>query len=196
VRTAIVAVAVALGVVASASNVTTSRTQAGQVAATIKAAAMPGDVVGYCPDQLGPSVSRLLPASLVQFTFPASQTPHRVDWYDYAARNAAGQPSAFARTLAARAGAAHNIWYVWIGGYKTLAFKCEAVINQLAALRPGAAGTYMIVATNGYVITNPVAVSGARTLSVTQVVRPDTKAHGNLNSVFEEQSLVRFPAAP
>jgi hypothetical protein len=196
VRRAMVAVAVGLGLVASASNVTTSRTQAGQVAATIKAAAKPGDVVGYCPDQLGPSVSRLLPSTVVQFTFPASQTPQRVDWYDYRARNAAGQPTAFARTLAARAGAAHNIWYVWIGGYKTLAFKCEAVISQLAALRPGAAGTDMIVTSNGFVITNPDAVSGARTLSVTQVVKPDTKAHGNLNSVFEEQSLVRFPAAP
>jgi hypothetical protein len=54
----------------------------------------------------------------------------------------------------------------------------------------------MIVTTNGYVITNRDAPSGARSLSLTQVVKPDTKAHGNLNSVFEEQALVLFPAAP
>jgi uncharacterized membrane protein len=52
VKTGVLAVAVALGLVASASNVTTNRTQAGQVAAAIRAGAKPGDVVGYCPDQL------------------------------------------------------------------------------------------------------------------------------------------------
>ena len=170
-----VAVAVGLGLVASATNVTTSRTQAGQVAVAINAAAKPGDVVGYCPDQLGPSVSHLLPSTLVQLTFPAGQPPQRVDWYDYGARNAAGQPPAFAQTLAARAGPGHNIWYVWIGGYKTLDFKCEAVINQLADLRHGATGTGMILTANGQVLTNAHVVSGARTVSVTQVVRPDTK---------------------
>ena len=149
VRTGVVAVAVGLGLVASATDVTTSRTQAGPVAAAITAAAKPGDVVAYCPDQLGPSVSRLLPSTLVQLTFPAGRPPQRVDWYDYGARNAAGQPPAFARTLAARAGPGHNIWYVWIGGYKILGFKCEAVINQLAGLRPGATGNGMILTANG-----------------------------------------------
>ena len=43
VRTGVLAVAVALGLAASASNVTTNRTQAGQVAAAINAAAKPGD---------------------------------------------------------------------------------------------------------------------------------------------------------
>jgi hypothetical protein len=168
VKTGVLAVAVALGLAASASNVTTNRTQAGQVAAAIRAGAKPGDVVGYCPDQLGPSVSRLLPSNLVQLTFPAGQPPQRVDWFDYSARNAAGQPAAYARTLADRAGPGHAIWLVWLSGYLTLDFKCEAVTNQLASLRPGA----------------------------TQVVRPDVKAHDDLTGVFEQQALFRFPATP
>ena len=119
VRLGVLAVAVALGLAAAASNVTTNRTQAGQVAAAIRAGAKPGDVVGYCPDQLGPSVSRLLPSNLVQLAFPTGQPPQRVDWYDYSARNAAGQPATFARSLAARAGPGHSIWLVWLSGYKS-----------------------------------------------------------------------------
>jgi hypothetical protein len=164
----VLAVAIALGLVAASANVTTDRTQAGQVAAAISAAAKPGDVVGYCPDQLGPSVSRLLPSDLVQLTFPAGAPPQRVDWSDYAARNAAGQPAAFARTLATRAGPGHNIWLVWISGYRTLDLKCETLTNQLASLRPGA----------------------------TQVVRPNVNGHDDLTGVYEAQALFRFPAAP
>jgi uncharacterized membrane protein len=168
VRTGVVAVAVALGLAAASANVTTNRTQAGQVAAAISAAAKPGDVVGYCPDQLGPSVSRLLPSDLVQLTFPAAAPPQRVDWYNYSARNAAGQPAAFARTLAARAGPGRTIWLVWISGYRTLDLKCETLTNQLASLRPGA----------------------------TQVVRPNVNGHDDLTGVYEAQALFRFPAAP
>jgi hypothetical protein len=168
IRTVVVGVAVVLGLVAASSNVTTNRTQAGQVAAAIRAGAKPGDVVGYCPDQLGPSVSRLLPSDLVQLTFPAAQPPQRVDWYNYATRNAAGQPAAYARTLVNRAGPGHDIWMVWLGGYRSLDYKCEAVTNQLSALRPGA----------------------------TQVVRPDINTLDNLTGVYEAQALFRYPANP
>ena len=71
-------------------------------------------------------------------------------------------------TLADRAGPGHAIWLVWLSGYLTLDFKCEAVTNQLASLRPGG----------------------------TQVVRPDVKAHDDLTGVFEQQALFRFPATP
>jgi uncharacterized membrane protein len=166
--TGVLTVAVVLGLAAAASNVTTDRTQAGQVAAAIRASAKPGDVVVYCPDQLGPSVSRLLPSDLVQLTFPNDQPPQRVDWYDYASRNAAGQPAAYAQTLVAKAGPGHNIWLVWLSGYRTLDFKCEAVTTQLASLRPG----------------------------TTQVVRPNTNGHDDLTGVYEQQALYRYPATP
>src|SRR6185295_7782174 len=58
------------------------RTQAASVARHLRAEAQPGDVVTYCPDQLGPSVSRLLPANLglTQLTYPRATGPTFVDW--------------------------------------------------------------------------------------------------------------------
>ena len=46
------------GLVSSAQNVTTQRTQANAVAAAINTQAKPGDIIAFCPDQLGPSVYR------------------------------------------------------------------------------------------------------------------------------------------
>src|SRR5262249_24383933 len=75
------------------------RTQARPVADEILFGAKPGDVVLYCPDQLGPSVSRLVGGKhLVQVTFPALDRPERVDWVGYKKRrervdtNACAQP--------------------------------------------------------------------------------------------------------
>ncbi|HEY1734736.1 MAG TPA: glycosyltransferase family 39 protein, partial [Acidimicrobiales bacterium] len=52
-RAVVVAVVALAGVAASIPNVTTQRTQAPAVAATLAAHAQPGDIVAYCPDQLG-----------------------------------------------------------------------------------------------------------------------------------------------
>jgi uncharacterized protein (TIGR03382 family) len=127
---------VVIGFVGGARNVVTNRTQASEVTDHITAAAKPGDVVGYCPDQLGPDVSRLLPASLAvkQYTFPRFASPKFVDWVDYADRNAKASPDAFARSLLSRA-QGHTIWMVYSTGYKTLDGKCEAILNSLAASR-------------------------------------------------------------
>ena len=58
VRVVIVGLAVVAGLVSSAQNVTTQRTQANAVAVAINAQAKPGDIIAFCPDQLGPSVYR------------------------------------------------------------------------------------------------------------------------------------------
>lgn len=139
VRYGVVGLAVVLGLSTSASNVTFPRTQAGQVAAAIQASAHPGDVVGYCPDQLGPAVSRLLPTDLNQLTFPSGGSPRFVDWVDYAARNEAGNPAAFASALLARAGPNHTVWLVWAPDYLTLDGKCQAILSDLVASRPSSA---------------------------------------------------------
>lgn len=136
VRYGAVALIVVLGLAVSASNVTTNRTQAGQVAAAIRAEAHPGDVVGYCPDQLGPDVSRLLPNQLDQVTFPRDRGPRIVDWADYAKATGAASPAAFAALLNARAGSGHTVYLVWAPGYLTYGNKCQDIVTSLQALRP------------------------------------------------------------
>lgn len=135
IRYGVIAAVVALGLSISAANVTTDRTQAGQVAAAINAGAKPGDVVAYCPDQLGPAVSRLLKPGLVQLTFPNGAGPRIIDWADYAARNAAGNARAFSGRLLQQAGN-RDIWLVWAPNYLTLGGKCEAIESILVGMRP------------------------------------------------------------
>jgi hypothetical protein len=134
VRLAVVAVAVACGLAGAVPNIWTNRTQAGQVAAALAAAGRPGDVVAFCPDQLGPAVNRLLPAGRYQtVTFPRRTSPAFVDWVDYGAVNRAADPAAFAADAERLAGAGHQVWFVWMGGYQTLGSSCETIGAQLEA---------------------------------------------------------------
>ena len=136
VRYGVLAFVVVVGFVGGARNVVTNRTQASEVVDHLTARGEQGDVVGYCPDQLGPDVSRLIPASLgvEQFTFPNFDGPEFVDWVDYADRNAAASPDEYAQGLLERAGG-RPIWFVWSTGYRTFDNKCEQVLNVLATAR-------------------------------------------------------------
>ncbi|MFN2608700.1 MAG: glycosyltransferase family 39 protein [Acidimicrobiales bacterium] len=135
---ATVAVAVVLGFIAIVPNVVGDRTTAPKVAAILRAQGRPGDVVAYCPDQLGPAVSRLLgpKTGLVQLTFPGAGTPDRVDWVDYQARNHAATTAPFTSMLLERAGPDHTIWLVWSPDYRTFGTKCTALGDRLQAARP------------------------------------------------------------
>jgi hypothetical protein len=134
VRLAVTGVAVALGLAAAVPNAFLSRTQAGQVAAAVMARARPGDLVAYCPDQLGPAVSRLLGGGYREVTYPRRTGPQFVDWVDYAKVNEAADPAAFARYLNALAGPDHTIWYVTAPGYLTFGDSCSEIAGDLAAL--------------------------------------------------------------
>ncbi|HUY63902.1 MAG TPA: glycosyltransferase family 39 protein [Acidimicrobiales bacterium] len=135
-RHGVLAAAVAFGLAGSVPNIWTSRTQAGQVAATLAGLGRPGDVIGFCPDQLGPAVDRLVPPGRYQMvTFPRGTGPGLVDWVDYAAASAAGDPAAFAARLEAISAPTHQIWLVWAPGYQTFGTKCEAIENALLADR-------------------------------------------------------------
>jgi hypothetical protein len=125
----------ALGVVGGVHNAITDRTQVGKIATAIRAEAQPGDVVLICPDQLGPSVHRLLPSTLglVQLSYPMLDDPSLVDWRDYADRNGANDAVAIADAVVARARGAHSVWLVDDGSYKTYAGQCEAVETELGA---------------------------------------------------------------
>ena len=134
VRAGVVAIAVVLGIAASVPNVVTNRTQAGQVAAAIGATGRPGDIVAYCPDQLGPAVDRLLPAGRYsQVTFPHGTGPTFVDWVDYAAAVRAASPLEFAQHVERLAAAGHQIYVVWSPGYQAFGVKCEGIVQTLQA---------------------------------------------------------------
>jgi hypothetical protein len=125
-----------LGIVGGVRNVVYRRTSADTVASLIAAnGGKPGDLVAYCPDQLGPDVSRLLPDGYQQATFPDLGDPRFVNWVDYGTRMAKADPVAFGNELLARSGG-HTIWYVWMPGYRTLDKQCERVNDTLGNARP------------------------------------------------------------
>jgi uncharacterized membrane protein len=129
-----VGVALVLGVIGSVPAVLTPRTQAGPVAKALNARARPGDVVVYCPDQLGPAVSRLVDEpGLEQVVYPTRGRPERVDWTDYEQRNKASDPVAFGRDLAA---SGRTIWLVTAGGYRTFGDRCDILAETLRSSRP------------------------------------------------------------
>jgi mannosyltransferase len=140
VRTVVIAVAVIAGLALSVENIWTQRTQATQVASVLHAQARPGDVVAYCPDQLGPSVYRLTQgAGYRQITFPRGASPDLVDWIDYKAVAQAANPAAFARRLEAEAGTSHRIWLVWYPEYLGFGTKCQTLAADLLGA-PGYGG--------------------------------------------------------
>jgi mannosyltransferase len=139
-RDVIVASVLVLGLVGGAHNVVTDRTQLGPIGDVIRAEAQPGDVVLICPDQLGPATHRVVPSDVIQLSYPTLGDPSFVDWRDYADRNEAVDPAAVTDAALARAAAAHSVWYIESGGYKTFEGQCEAVEHLLGA-RLGAAST-------------------------------------------------------
>jgi len=133
----ILAVAVTLGFWANVPNIVGNRTNASKVASELNELGRTGDLVVYCPDQLGPSVSRLVEnEGLVQFGFPRQNPPHLVDWVDYEEVNAAARTSTFAQMLDERAGPTNSVWIVWAPGYKTYGTKCQNLIERLGEARP------------------------------------------------------------
>jgi len=133
---AVLAAVAVLGTVVGTEQVNAQRTQAIQVAAAIAGGARPGDVVAYCPDQLGPAVSRLLPDRLLtQVTFPRFDDPQRINWVDYGQVNAAANPGVFANQLLSMA-AGHQIWLVWEAGYRTFGNDCEQIRDAIEVARP------------------------------------------------------------
>jgi len=140
VRYVALALVAALGLVGGVRNLVENRTQAAQAAAVIRAEAEPGDVVVYCPDQVGPDVSRLLrdEEGLEQLTFPDGDPPEFVDWVDYQERIDRADTQAFAAEVLERAGETHTVWFVISPGYRNFEGECEAIEAGLSAGRPGA----------------------------------------------------------
>jgi mannosyltransferase len=135
IRAAVIGVAVLAGAVVSVQNVYTQRTQATQVAAVINQHAQPGDVIAFCPDQLGPAVYRLTSARgrYDMVTYPRGTSPEFVDWVDYKTTVQGTSVSGFATKLVAdsQKDSPHRIWLVWEPGYATFGTRCETLVNTL-----------------------------------------------------------------
>jgi mannosyltransferase len=120
----------AFGLIGVGWNNYFERTQSPEIAGFVADHAQPGDVVVYCPDQLGPDMSREMPDGLVELAYPTLDSPERVDWVDYAERNAAADPLALADEVRQRA-AGHDIFVVWKAEYLTFGQQCEQFLNQV-----------------------------------------------------------------
>jgi mannosyltransferase len=131
----VLVVVVAFGFAGGVRNVVTQRTQAPEVASVLRHEAKPGDLVVYCPDQVGPAVHRLVQNGLREVVYPSFAPPAFIDWVDYKKRLAAADPASFARAALARAGS-HTLWYVSAPGYITHTGTCEALSADLAQARP------------------------------------------------------------
>jgi hypothetical protein len=112
------------------------RTQSPQIASAVADHAQPGDVVVYCPDQLGPDYSREMPDGLVELAYPTLDAPDRIDWVDYASRNAAADPLALADEVRRIAGD-HDIFVVWKAEYLTYGLQCEQFLHEVGQGRTG-----------------------------------------------------------
>ncbi|MGI9051400.1 MAG: glycosyltransferase family 39 protein, partial [Ilumatobacteraceae bacterium] len=96
---AVVGVLGVAGLVLAAMEVATDRTRSAAFVEPLREHSAAGDVLIYCPDQLGPAASRLLEQSgvddLRQYVYPTQRAPDRVDWIDYTARHQDADPDSF-----------------------------------------------------------------------------------------------------
>lgn len=131
-RTAVLAVVAVLGMVGALAAPFQRRTQANQVVAHLHT--VPGDVVAFCPDQLGPAVHRLAPDAGRQVVYPNFASPAMVNWVDYKQRIKASHPVAFAKQLLAMAHG-HTIYFVFATDYELYSNRCSDVATALAVSR-------------------------------------------------------------
>jgi len=133
-RRTMLAVLVVAELAVCVQNAWQPRSQAGLVAAVLDRQARPGDVVVYCPDQLGPQTARLTHTGVRQVVFPNFASPAVVDWVDYRERIRTADPQRFVQQVNAMAGT-HKVWLVWSLQVKPLTNDCSGVIDNLVALR-------------------------------------------------------------
>ncbi len=122
------------GVVVAADDARRDRSQGQQVAQAIEEAGQVGDAIVMCPDQLGPAVLRYLDLTSEVLTFPPTDDPARVDWYNYHDRIAGAEPAETAAAADEIAGSA-SVWLVMAPGYHGFGQRCEALSTELGRVR-------------------------------------------------------------
>jgi mannosyltransferase len=137
VRAVVLVVVAVLGLATALPHLTDPRTQAGEVARALADAA-PGDVVVFCPDQLGPAVARLVPPQrrLDLVVYPDLRPADRVDWTDYEQRMTSAPSAAVAADVLQRAGYGSAVWVVTGPGYRVPSTqRCGGLVDALEAAR-------------------------------------------------------------
>lgn len=125
---------VALSSVGALFNVIDQRTQGEQVAAIVNERSVDGDLVVFCPDQLGPSTLRALDPGIEALAVPTLERPDRIDWVDYADRNRSASVDDVAAAILERA-AGRTIWLVDATTYRTYEELCPGIRALLGAAR-------------------------------------------------------------
>jgi hypothetical protein len=135
-RVGCMAVLVLAGILTGQSENAQPRTQAVQVAAVLNSQAQSGDLVIYCPDQLGPAVDRLVTVpGLKEITFPRAIGPQRVDWVDYKKAINSANVYQFAQDALSKVTANQTVWLVWRNGYPGLGSDCGYLMQWLDLFR-------------------------------------------------------------
>ena len=119
------------------------------MAAAINAQAKPGDMIAFCPDQLGPAVYRQIrdPSQYDMLTFPRRTGPQIVDWVDYADAVHGADPNAFAeRRRRSRSGPATTSGWSGSRCTRPSGCKCETIATDLldAATKNGGGGRNVV----------------------------------------------------
>ena len=122
------------GIVVGIDSNTSPRTEAVKVAAVINQVASPGDLVVYCPDQLGPDASRLIHVPVQQATFPR-ETSARTGQLGRLPQDDRADKCPAVRVGHDRSSRGHDLWFVWRDGYPGLDGKCGKVFTWLQDLR-------------------------------------------------------------
>lgn len=137
----LVAIVALVGAALAVEEVGADRTTAVVTVPALAAEARDGDVLVYCPDQLGPAASRLVRQEvgpqIVERVFPPGSTPERVDWIDYRERYDAADASAFVAEITAAAPSA-TIWLIWSATYPATQRACIDLFDALSRRRPRA----------------------------------------------------------
>ena len=129
-RLVVLVLVVAFGLAVSVDEARRDRTQGADVAALIDEGFEVGDVVVFCPDQVGPATLRSVVGSPASFAYPRGDGRF-VDWQDYAETISNTGVDSFVAEVLAEAGD-HNVWLVSGFGYQSFGNRCEAMINELA----------------------------------------------------------------
>lgn len=120
---------VLFGFAVSVDEARRDRTQGADVAALINEGFAEGDVVVYCPDQVGPATQRGIRGSPSSFAFPRGDGDF-VDWQHYRETIAETSVDRFVADLVNQA--ENNIWLVSGFGYKGFDDRCQTIGNELA----------------------------------------------------------------